>query len=285
MSIGPLSAACLTRDPAKVALVLQQQVKPDEQTLNFAIESGNVQIVELVVRAGAPAAVDSLSRACLTSNEQIFDWAILAGARPASDSLTQAFKSKNLTLTHKLCHLRPLADAETLDAAIEASAGFEWIARSLNEKSIFISPKTLTTACSLRLVDEGTSDPSSPPTYRSQVIEKVIEHGARADGNTFQKYVENSAYNWKKPFPDGKRVQWIQGWDLHQTNRLIGAGVTKEQILRVVHAKGKLWYAENLKRNISDAGLNKEIEESFSMKPLNNAPQDPAKTNDECCVS
>lgn len=123
---GMLTRACITKSLENVQAAIQIGQKPDAQTLNYAVDSGNLEIVRLICTTGAPAAADTLTRACKTKNKAIVDLVIIsADVTPDSATLTEALKSINFDIVDLVCSLGAKPDANTLNEAIGFDPGRE----------------------------------------------------------------------------------------------------------------------------------------------------------------
>lgn len=98
-----LTRACKTGNCELVKKAIKEEAFPDEETLYWAVKSGDREIVELVIARGAnPSRYDEthteslLSFACELGNTDIIEQVLLAGSKPTKNTLLKL-------LPHLLC--------------------------------------------------------------------------------------------------------------------------------------------------------------------------------------
>lgn len=118
MTTNPINRACLTGDLALVRQTVGNGHRPDIYSLDYAINTANPDIVQIVCHCGATPTTDTLSRACLVANQAIVNFAVAAGAMPDSDTLTNALNTKNHEIVRLVSGLGAVPNEASLEAAV-----------------------------------------------------------------------------------------------------------------------------------------------------------------------
>lgn len=93
--LSGLSIACKTANLANVRFAISRGEQPDAKTLDYAIETGDENIVQAVISTGALPTPDSLTLACKCGSLAIVHKIAMAGARPGKRTLSQALQNRD----------------------------------------------------------------------------------------------------------------------------------------------------------------------------------------------